>query len=225
MLQPCQALLANYTTLGHTWNSHPTHNHERGYQLHLLSISKVWKIQMHPRRCVWPIFDLLYSGWERGMKSCASEQQHRTSLQFSILYHRQEFIWLDKKLLRASCCPHSSSWDLEYLNESESCLYKPWANSFLAINLTMTDWGYCFSMVARLSDSEVWNDAFKNSGTFTRDYFWKQPKHTTIALASWGVTYTKAEEMTSWRIISSWTYSSAVSQWEEMLLCVCPFAC
>jgi len=39
---------------------------------------------------------------------------------------------------------------LEYLNESESCLYKPWVYSFLAINLAMTDWSYCFPVVACL---------------------------------------------------------------------------
>lgn len=43
---------------------------------------------------------------------------------------------------------------LGYFTKLESCFYKPWVYSFLVVNLTMVDWGYCFPVVAHLSDSE-----------------------------------------------------------------------
>lgn len=58
---------------------------------------------------------------------------------------------------------------LEYFSELESCLYKPWVYSFLVINLTMAYWGYCFPLVAHLSDSEVWNNAFKKLRNISQD--------------------------------------------------------
>lgn len=88
---------------------------------------------------------------------------------------------------------------LQYFTKLEPCFYKAWFYSFLVVNLT-TDWlGLLFSSGSTAQWFRVWKDPFKNLGMGTRDYFWKWPKHPTIAIAaSWGVTYTEAEQATGW---------------------------
>lgn len=60
---------------------------------------------------------------------------------------------------------------LEYFTRLESCFYKPWVYSFLVINLTMTDWGYCFPLEAHLSNSDSEMIHLKTQGHSQRIIF------------------------------------------------------
>lgn len=143
---------------------------------------------MLPRRCVCPTSAPLNGGWERRLKTWISSEQRRTALQLSLTRSRSEAVVVFALHL-----------GLAVFHQIRILFLQGLALSFLVVNLT-TDWfGLLFSPGSTAQWFRVWNNPFKNLGMCTRDSFWKWPKHPTIAIAaSWGVTYTKAEQVGEW---------------------------